>query len=1350
MLYRNHKANKALRILALLLALICIFTIADPAVYAMGQEENEGPQTEQVQEDKQEQDSNAGGGTEQTGGDNGPDKNTNGDNGNGDPDKDDGDNGSGDPDKDDGDNGSGDPDKGDNSGNNDPDKDNDKDTDSDDNADPDKQAGDDTNKEKVEENENAAASVELFLAVNGVWKNVGTRSVNLDASTKRYYITAAELESVYGAYGFGAEDMSADLRIFPHTDKKNYDTIWADAKPYQTESGEWRVPLSTNIDNYLYYLPGNVGGSASFFAQKASRDDAAVLADNTFYTVSVSDTTGTEDTATGIYYVFTGKEFSITLSQHDEHEWRITNPDTGDTIEPDETAQQDDGKVKYTYNAVTCPIKIMLADESMTTYTIHYNVATLDATKEQLGQIAVSQQTVLKDGCIDGQAELEVTLSLGEGDEYMLRRPDEEQLTVLVSGDKGKKFIYFFDGWRVAGSNELIPADTILTAANIIRYEENGALTLNAVWKAKDANGRISTVNFYVNLYCEIADNLSNGFSSAPESNFTTSIYYTGIFGTDNVPVGSDLNCMLLAPATAAENAYATDTALREMTNTPLDSGVILESVPSDEEVFRQIRNSGTTIKVEGVAIPSTRLTTDHFKVRWYVLKYDKSDGWHVDGILVAKEGHLRVRKSFLGDSAGIAQITDPQNDFEITVKHTPLTGNAITEDYELTLVPKAEEKREGKLGYTSYDEATKTYEWILTGNVVDFYTLSELNYTSKTQKESEWQSSSRYIISGTGATADDRAWQVYNGTGVRTRMESYATDVPEAAYKTLTFRNTYVRSGMLTLYKEDSFTHKGLSGVRFTLAAADEGTELVLYRKPNTSQYSTDENAGLDGYTAEVTDKTLETDAYGNVYLELMEGSYKLIEEVPSGYDGAAEIGFSVDGSGNLTALSAHDKDGKNVTDKYVSGLNTARLTVRNDSKLLTTVTAVTDWADSTPENQRVPVQVELWCGGVRMTGSEYRQTLSADNNWSYVWSNLPLFTDGTVAKYTLRESMIGDTAYDPKTNGDGYADYDVTYDDAKYREGNDGEYNDEPTWADEQGSTHYANHVLLRSHNSLDNGLVDVNVTKQWRDGNDQDGLRPASITVKLLRNGQETGSTLTLNADNKWSGIFRGLRAYERGEQLVYTVAEVAVPGYTSTITGTAATGFNIMNTRTPETLTISGTKTWADAGNESARPEKITVILLAGGEQLAEQVVSPDANGKWSWSFENLPKYSAGKAIAYTIDELEVPGYTKKVDGYNITNTYKPAVTPSPSPTPTATPAPTVSPTPTPTPTASPVPTTAPTDSPVPSYTPTPTTKPGTNPQTGDESNIALWTGLGLVSIAAAAGVILLIKKRGKAK
>ena len=1372
--------SKALRIMALLLALVCVFTIVDPAVYAMGQTESDGQQTEQVQEQD--------GDTEllnSNGGEADPDK-SDGSNGSDDPNKGDGSNGSDDPNKGDGSNGSDDPDKGDNNdgnadadkgdGNNgsadadkgddsngdtDPDKDNNNDPDpgkntDDDNSDPDKQIDDDADEEEVEENEKAAASVELFLAVNGAWNRISTINVDLDASTKRYYITAAELESVYGAYGFSAESMSADLRIFPHTDKKDYNTLWANASPYQTE-GEWRVPLSRSVDNYLYYLPRNIAGGASFFDGSASRNDTGVLSANTFYTVSVSDTTGTETDATGTYYVLSGTEFRVTLSRHEEHQWRITNPDTGDAVEPDSAEEQPDGKVEYTFDSVTCPLKIMLTDASKTACEIRYNAATLDDTKVTLGQIAPGNQLVTQDGCIDGKAELEVMISLGEGEEYMLRRPDEEQITVSVSGTS-KNVIYYFIGWQIGESSEILPADTVLTAADILRYENNGVLPLNAVWTAKDANARIMSVNFYLNLYCEIADNTSNGFNSQPQKNFTSAIYTTGIFGTDDISTVGGLDCMLLAPPDATANAYDTDTTLRTMTETAY-SGVTLESFPSDEEVFRHVRNSGAAITVEGVAIPTDRLTTQHFKVRWYVLKYEQSDGWHIDGILVAKEGHLRVRKSFLGEDECISQITAPENDFEIAVKHTPLAGNGSTEDYELTLIPSEEEKRAGKLGYSGYDEATHTYEWLLTGNAVDYYTLRELNYTPG----DGWQSSSRYITSGTGYADDDRTWQIYDDTGVTTRMESYPADMPTAAYKTITFRNTYVRSGILTLYKEDSFTHRGLSGVSFTLTV-DDGMELVLYRKPGTSQYSTDERAHAEGYTEPVTDGTLVTDINGNVYIELPKGSYTLAESIPTGYNGASKISFSVDDSGSLTALTAVDESGRDVSAEYVDGIGTARLTVRNDSKLLTTVTAETDWADTTPENSRVPVKVELWCNGVRMIGDEYRQILDPDNNWHYVWYDLPLFADGEVAEYTLRESMIGDTAYDPAAdNVDGYADYDVTYDKAKYREGDEGAYNDEPTWVDGQNVRHYANHVLLRSHNSLDNGLVDVNVTKQWRDGDDQDGLRPESITVKLLCGGQETGSTLTLSAENNWSGIFRERRAYEHGERLVYTVAEVEVPGYTSRLTGDAATGFNIMNTHSPERLTVAGTKTWdGDAGHETARPESITVMLYADGEKLDEKTVSPDADGNWSWSFTNLPKCSAGREIVYTVSEAEVKDYTAEVKGYDITNHYSPAVTPTPtatpSPTPTATPSPTPTgtPTPTPTATASPVPTAVPTDGPAPSHTPRPTPtprptgNPGTDPKTGDESNIALWAGMGLISIAAAAGVVLLIKKRGKAK
>ena len=1330
MLYRNYKTNKTLRVLTLLLALVCVFTIVDPAVYAMGQTGTEaGQQTEQTPESYKEQPDGEGEpepDKEQPDGEEQPEPDRESPDGEEQPE----------PDKE-------------------PDDDGDTVPGEEDETKPDEEA---TAEDENGVSENASASVELFLAVNGAWNHISTINVDLDASTKRYYITAAELESVYGAFGFSAESMSADLRVFPHTDKNDYNTLWANASPYQTE-GEWRVPLSKSTDNYLYYLPRNIAGGASFFDGSASRNDTGVLSANTFYTVSVSDATGTETDATGTYYVLSGTEFRVTLSRHEEHQWRITNPDTGDAVEPDSAEEQPDGKVMYTFNAVTCPIKIMLTDASKTACEIRYNAATLDDTKVTLGQIAPGNQLVTQDGCIDGKAELEVMISLGEGEEYMLRRPDEEQITVSVSGTS-KNVIYYFIGWQIGESSEILPADTVLTAADILRYENNGVLPLNAVWTAKDANARIMSVNFYLNLYCEIADNTSNGFNSQPQKNFTSAIYTTGIFGTDDISTVGGLDCMLLAPPDATANAYDTDTTLRTMTETAY-SGVTLESFPSDEEVFRHVRNSGAAITVEGVAIPTDRLTTQHFKVRWYVLKYEQSDGWHIDGILVAKEGHLRVRKSFLGEDECISQITAPENDFEIAVKHTSLTGNDIKEDYELTLFPAAEETRAGKLGYSGYDAATRTYEWLLTGNAVDSYTLRELKYTPG----DGWQSSSRYITSGTGLTADDSTWQIYDDTGVTMRMESYPTDMPTAAYKTVTFRNTYVRSGILTLYKEDSFTHRGLSGVSFTLTA-DDGTELALYRKPGTSQYSTDERAHSDGYTEAVTDGTLVTDINGNVYIELPKGSYTLVESIPTGYNGAAKISFSVDDSGSLTALMAVDESGNDVSAAYVDGIGTARLTVRNDSKLLTTVTAETDWADTTPESSRVPVKVELWCNGIRMIGDEYRQMLGPDNNWRYVWYDLPLFADGEVAEYTLRESMIGDTAYDPSAdNVDGYADYDVTYDKAKYREGDEGAYNDEPTWVDGQNVRHYANHVLLRSHNSLDNGYIDVNVTKQWRDGDDQDGLRPESITVKLLCGGQETGSTLTLSAENSWSGIFRELRAYEHGKRLVYTVAEVEVPGYTSRLTGDAATGFNIMNTHSPERLTVAGAKTWdGDAGHETARPESITVMLYADGEKADEKTVSPDADGSWSWSFTNLPKCSAGKEIVYTVSEAEVKDYTAEVKGYDIINHYSPAATPSPtptatpSPTPTAAPSPTptAAPSPTPTETASPVPTTIPTDSPAPSYTPYPTLtprptgNPGIDPKTGDESNIALWAGMGFISIAAEAGVVLLIKKRGRTK
>lgn len=100
---------------------------------------------------------------------------------------------------------------------------------------------------------------------------------------------------------------------------------------------------------------------------------------------------------------------------------------------------------------------------------------------------------------------------------------------------------------------------------------------------------------------------------------------------------------------------------------------------------------------------------------------------------------------------------------------------------------------------------------------------------------------------------------------------------------------------------------------------------------------------------------------------------------------------------------------------------------------------------------------------------------------------------------------------------------------------------------------------------------------------------------------------------------------------------------------------ATPGSITKFHTPETITVSGSKTWDDDNNQyNARPDSITVKLLKNGTKTDEKTVTA-ADG-WAWSFEGLQKNEAGKPIVYTIQESSVLGYTPTYNGYNITNKY----------------------------------------------------------------------------------------------
>ena len=155
---------------------------------------------------------------------------------------------------------------------------------------------------------------------------------------------------------------------------------------------------------------------------------------------------------------------------------------------------------------------------------------------------------------------------------------------------------------------------------------------------------------------------------------------------------------------------------------------------------------------------------------------------------------------------------------------------------------------------------------------------------------------------------------------------------------------------------------------------------------------------------------------------------------------------------------------------------------------------------------------------------------------------------------------------------------------------------------------------------------------------------------------------GSTFTLTTDAQGEAVSEKL---EPGK---YKIKETRAPkGYSLDGTEkevTVAEGeplfWTVKNAK--EKVNIEGTKTWKDENNQDGkRPDKIKVILNKTVDgvttKVAEKEVTKD---NWSYKFADLPKYEDDKEITYSIDEEEVTGYTKTIDGYNLTNSYTPEV------------------------------------------------------------------------------------------
>lgn len=104
------------------------------------------------------------------------------------------------------------------------------------------------------------------------------------------------------------------------------------------------------------------------------------------------------------------------------------------------------------------------------------------------------------------------------------------------------------------------------------------------------------------------------------------------------------------------------------------------------------------------------------------------------------------------------------------------------------------------------------------------------------------------------------------------------------------------------------------------------------------------------------------------------------------------------------------------------------------------------------------------------------------------------------------------------------------------------------------------------------------------------------------------------------------------------------------------------FNLTLQFIPATTDIVVSKEWDDANDkDGSRPDSVTVQLYANGDKSGEPVTL-DSAGDWKHTF-NVPVYSRGEEITYTVEEAAVNGYTATVtgnaaDGFVITNSHEP--------------------------------------------------------------------------------------------
>lgn len=195
-----------------------------------------------------------------------------------------------------------------------------------------------------------------------------------------------------------------------------------------------------------------------------------------------------------------------------------------------------------------------------------------------------------------------------------------------------------------------------------------------------------------------------------------------------------------------------------------------------------------------------------------------------------------------------------------------------------------------------------------------------------------------------------------------------------------------------------------------------------------------------------------------------------------------------------------------------------------------------------------------------------------------------------------------------------------------------------------------------------------IKLTVTKKWDDEENQDGLRPEEITVRLLANGQEE-KEIQVTEEQGWSYTYEELPRYENGQEIEYSIEEDVPQGYEQTRNERVeytqlSQKYELENRHVPSQIDIQVCKTWEDASDQDGlRPDEIVVHLLKNGEDTGKHLTLTEQDNWAAKTFEDLDEYANGVKIDYTVEEDAVVGYEANVEEeaenvFAITNTHVP--------------------------------------------------------------------------------------------